>query len=290
MDEGARGVEMTTREIVVDGIRLHVTEAGEGPVLVLLHGLSGTHQNWELTIPAFADRWRVVALDLPGHGRSAKPDAPYTIDFYAGVVRSLGRALGIDEAVVIGNSLGGQIAVEIGLAYPAWARALVLVAPAGGFALPLRALAPVIGAAAAPGLLRYALPRSLARCFYHRGAPGYETRQRLLAERLAHADYPDFARAVARSLAGALGAGDQPIGRLTQPTLLVWGQDDRLVPLSASRRLLRDVPQARLAVFQRCGHLPMLEQASQFNHVVGEFLRAVEAAPLSPARQASGGG
>ena len=102
---------MTARELTVDRIRLHVVEAGEGPALVLLHGLSATHANWEYTIRAFADRWRVVAPDLPGHGRSAKPDAPYTIDFYAGVIRSLGRALGIDEAVVIGNPLGGQIAI-----------------------------------------------------------------------------------------------------------------------------------------------------------------------------------
>ncbi len=279
---------MTTHEIVVDGIRLHVTEAGEGPALLLLHGLSATQHNWEHTIPAFADRWRVVAPDLPGHGRSAKPDAPYTIDFYAGVIRSLGHALGLREAVVIGNSLGGQIAVELGLMYPTWTRALVLAAPAGGFPLPLRALGWAIGAAAGPRVLRAALPRSLDRCFYDRSAPGYETRRRLLAERLADDDFPDFARAVSRSLAGALAAGNQPLHRLTQPTLLVWGQEDRLMALAGSRRLMREVPQARLAVLQRCGHLPMLEHASQFNQIVADFLRSVEAAPLARARRASG--
>src|SRR5207249_3123071 len=110
------------------------------------------------TIPAFADRWRVIAPDLPGHGWSAKPDAPYTMDFYAGVIRSLGRELGITEAVIVGNSLGGQIAIEIGISYPRWARALVLVAPAGGFGMPIRTLRWLIGAAARPPLLRIALP------------------------------------------------------------------------------------------------------------------------------------
>jgi pimeloyl-ACP methyl ester carboxylesterase len=279
---------MTARELMVDGIRLHVAEAGQGPALVLLHGLSATHANWEYTMPAFADRWRVIAPDLPGHGRSAKPDAPYTIDFYAGVIRSLGRELGIEEAVVIGNSLGGQIAAEIALAYPTWTRALVLVAPAGGFGAGLRAVRWVIGAGARPGVLRLALPWALERCMSDRSLPACGERRRLLQERLTSADYPDFARAVTRSLVGAIAAGRQPLRQLAQPTLLVWGRADRLVAFSGSRRLLREVPHARLAVLERCGHLPMLEQPEPFNRAVADFLRAVEAAPLPRARRASG--
>src|SRR5436305_6682030 len=141
-DAGARHEPMArrliARDIVADGIRIHVGEAGEGPALMLLHGLTATHFTWEHTIPAFADRWRVIAPDLPGHGRSEKPDAPYTIDFYAGVIRSLARALDVDEALVVGNSLGGQIAVELGLAYPRFTRALALAAPAGGSATGMR--------------------------------------------------------------------------------------------------------------------------------------------------------
>lgn len=279
---------MTSREITVDGIRIHFAEAGEGPALVLLHGLSATHANWEFTIPAFADRWRVIAPDLPGHGRSAKPDAPYTIDFHAGVIRSLGRELGIPEAVVVGNSLGGQIAIELGLSYPMWARALVLAAPAGGFGTSVQALRWAIGAAARPGILRVALPWALDRSVYDPSQPACEERRRILAERLAHEDYPSFARAVNRSLLGSIAAGRQPLRRLTQPTLLVWGRHDRLVALSGSRRLLREVPHAQLAVLESCGHLPMLEQAQRFNRVVAEFLLAVAAAPLPGARQASG--
>jgi len=75
------------RDVVADGIRLRVLEAGEGPTLLLLHGLSASLDIWEHVVDALADRYRIVAPDLPGHGESAKPDAPYTIDFYAGVVR-----------------------------------------------------------------------------------------------------------------------------------------------------------------------------------------------------------
>jgi pimeloyl-ACP methyl ester carboxylesterase len=290
MDERPSPLPVTKRDVVVDGIRLHVAEAGEGPALVLLHGLSATHVNWEHTIRAFAPRWRVIAPDLPGHGRSAKPDAPYTIDFYAGVVRSLGRELGVRQAVVIGNSLGGQIAVEIGLAYPAWTRALVLAAPAGGFAAAIRGTRWAIGAVTGPRLLRLALPLALERCFHDRSSAACAERRRVLAERLAHEDYPSFARAVVRSLDASLAAGSQPVHRLTQPVLLVWGREDRLMTLMRSRRMLREVPHARLAVLERCGHLPMLEQPDAFNRHVAEFLRAAEAAPLPAARRAGGDG
>ncbi len=278
---------VTTRDLDVDGIRLHVAEAGEGPALVLLHGLSATHANWEHTIPAFADRWRVIAPDLPGHGRSAKPDAPYSIDFYAGVIRSLGRALGVHEAVVVGNSLGGQIAIELALSYPTWTRALVLAAPAGSFG-PLRVLGPVLGVVTPPAVLRFSLPRTLERCFYDHAHPALDMRRRILAERLAAADFPDFARAVSRSITGALRGSGQPLERLTQPTLLVWGRDDRTLPLWNSRWFLRAVPHARFVALERCGHLPMLEHASHFNRLMAEFLCAVAAAPLPGARRASG--
>jgi len=276
-------------DVMVDGLRLHVAEAGEGPPLVLLHGLSASHHNWEHTIAAFAEGWHVVAPDLPGHGESAKPDAPYTIDFFAGMIRSLGRELGLDEVVVMGNSLGGQIAIELAITYPRWTRALVLAAPAGGFTAPLRAIGPALGAAAAPRLLRLTLPRTLDRCFYDRSSSACAMRRRLLADRLAHPDFPDFARAVARSLAGALAAGRQPLRRLTQPTLLVWGRNDRLVALSHSRRIMREVRHARLVVFDRCGHLPMLEQAERFNRVADEFLSSVGYWGMPNAWPASGG-
>jgi pimeloyl-ACP methyl ester carboxylesterase len=272
------------RDIWVDGVRIHLVEAGEGPALILLHGLSATHVNWEHTVPAFADRFRVIAPDLPGHGRSAKPDAPYTTDFYAGIVRSLGSVLGVPEAVVVGNSLGGQIAVELGAAYPAWTRAVVLVAPAGAHGSAARALFRLVDPLAAR-LMRLALPRALERCFHDPSLPAWDVRRRLLAERLSDDDFPFFSRAVRRSIAGSLAAGDEARGRLAQPTLVVWGREDRFIPLARAQAVLRAVPHARLAVLDACGHLPMLERPAEFNRVVEDFLHGVG---VAPARRASG--
>src|SRR5439155_859657 len=183
--------------------------------------------------------------------------------------------------VVIGNSLGGQIAIELGLAYPAWTRALVLAAPAGRFGAGVQAMRWAIGAAARPAVLRIALPWALARGVHDPSLPACEERRRILVERLVAEDYPGFARAITRSLVGSIAAGHQPLAQLTQPTLLVWGRNDRLVGLSGSRRVLRALPHARLAVLERCGHLPMLEQPQQFNRVVADFLRPVEDVPYN---------
>ena len=134
-----------------------------------------------------------------------------------------------------------------------------------------------------------ALPWALDRCFHDPSGPACERRRRLLAERLASDDYPAFARAVSRSIVGALAGARQPLAALTQPTLVVWGRHDRIIRPAASQRLLRNVPQARLAMLERSGHLPMVEQPDAFNRLMTEFLAAVDAAPRPRIRRASGG-
>jgi pimeloyl-ACP methyl ester carboxylesterase len=268
-----------TRDLVVDGLRLHVAEAGDGPALLLVHGLTASHAVWEHTVEAFADRWRVIALDLPGHGASAKPDAPYTIDFFAGMVRSLARALGVDEAVVIGSSLGGRVALELAAWYPRFTRALVLAAPAYGYSPAMRPIGRALQAFTGPRVLRATFDEAFHQSFHDRRRIGHVVRHRILEERLRADDFPEFARAVARSLGGVLAAEAQPLERVTQPVLVVWGRQDRLVPLARSKGLLRKIPHARLHALDRCGHLPMLEQPAAFNQIVAEFLRAALAAP-----------
>ena len=270
---------VSTRDLVVDGLRLHVAEAGDGPALLLVHGLTASHAVWEHTIEAFADRWRVIALDLPGHGASAKPDAPYTIDFFAGMVRSLARALGVDEAVVVGSSLGGRVALELAAWYPSFTRALVLAAPAYGYSSAMRPIGRALQAFTGPRVLRATLDEAFQQSFHDRRRIGHVVRRRILEERLLADDFPEFARAVARSLGGVLAADPQPLERVTQPVLVVWGRQDRLVPLARSKALLRKIPHARLHALDRCGHLPMLEQPTAFNQIIAEFLRVALAAP-----------
>jgi pimeloyl-ACP methyl ester carboxylesterase len=275
-------------DVVVDGLRLHVAEAGDGPALLLIHGLTASHAVWEPMLAAFADRWRVIALDLPGHGASDKPDAPYTVDFFAGMVRSLARELDVREAVVAGSSLGGQIALELAAWYPSFVRALVLAAPAVGYSAAMRPVGQALQMLTGPRVLRASLTQFFQQNFHDRTRIGHVTRRRILEERLAAPDFPAFARAVARSLGGVLTAEAQPLERVTQPVLVVWGRQDRLVPLARSTRLLRRLPHARLHVLEQCGHLPMLEQPAAFNRTVGGFLREALDSPFPFDRHAAG--
>lgn len=266
------------REVVADGIRLRVLDAGQGPALILLHGLSASLDIWEHVVDEFADRYRIVAPDLPGHGESAKPDAPYTIDFYAGVVRTLARELDVPSAVVAGSSLGGKIALELGCWYPRFVKALVLAAPAGEYARGLRPFGKAIQALSRPAVMRIALDRALEQTFYDRSRIGHLTRRKILGDRLVAPDFPDFARAVARSVGGVLAAETQPLARIHQPVLAVWGRQDRIVPLARSAALQRGIPHATLRIVDRCGHIAMLEQPGEFNRHLSEFFSTIDVA------------
>jgi len=268
------------RDVTADGVRLRVLEAGHGPVLLLLHGLSASHDIWEHVVDEFADRYRVVAPDLPGHGESAKPDAPYTIDFYAGVVRTLARELGIDEAIVGGSSLGGKIALELACWYPRFVRALVLSAPAAEYARGLRPFGKAIQALSRPQVMRVALDRALEQSFHERLHRGHVVRRRILEARLAAEDFPEFARAVARSVGGVLAAEPQPLARIAQPTLAIWGREDRIVPMRRSADLVHAIPHTRLRLIDQCGHIAMLEQPAEFIRHVSEFLAALDGAAV----------
>lgn len=272
----------------VDGVVLSVAEMGEGPVLLLLHGLAGSLEVWGEVQPLLAHRHRVIAFDLPGHGESEKPAAPYTIDFFAGIARSVGHALGFDEAIVCGNSLGGQIALELARSYPRFARALVLGAPAGNFLPGLSALGPLL-ARVPLEVLRRTLPFATRRTFHDPTHPGLTQRLQLLATRLDAPDADGFAHAIAASLAGALAAGVGPLADVPQPVQLVWGREDRLVSIAGSRRYLEELPHARLTVIEQCGHVPMLERPEAFVEAVEAFLPAADAAPRMLPTAAAGG-
>lgn len=274
------------RQIEVEGIRLDLLEGGQGDGLIFLHGLAASNAIWQGVLGSFAERWRVVAPDLPGHGRSEKPDVAYTMDFYARIVRELGRVLGLGTAVVVGNSMGGQVAVRLALAEPAFVRALVLVAPAGNWGPLLAPVGWVLERVLPPSVLRWALPRAAERCFANPELAALQARQGLLTQWLAAPDAEAFLRAVSRSLGGVLAEGTA--GRLAevrQLVLLVWGREDRMVPASVAERLLARLPNARLAMIEGAGHLPMIERPDEFCRVLGEFLATVEAAPLAAAQE-----
>lgn len=276
------------RDVDVGGLRLRVREAGQGAPLLLIHGLGASRELWSGTIARFADTWRVIACDLPGHGESDKPDVAYTPAFFADVIRRLGERLDVASPVVLGTSLGGRITLELAATHPAWVRAIALSAPArvmGGAWAPLGAVLSMLPAAP---IVRRTLPRGIERGFFDPAVPGAATRRAMVVSQLARPDAPDFARAVGRSLAGLMSGAPPPLARITHPVLLLWGRNDRIVDPGGAPVLQAALPQAKLVLLDRCGHVPMLERPDAFHGALAEFLQTVALAP-DAARAAAGG-
>lgn len=273
----------------VQGIDIaYVDSGGDGPPIVLIHGLSSWTGFWEYQIPALAKTHRVLALDLPGYGASGRPDAPYTPPWYASVVASWMEGLGVPHAAVMGHSMGGQIAMTLALDHPERVDALILSAPAG-----IERFQP--GHAA--WLKRYwtegrtletteeEIRYTFTQLAFNRPDEGVE---RLLQERVRMRGTPMLSGtsvAVARCVAGML---DHPVAdrlpSIAVPTLIVFGTDDRMIPnpiLNGGRpRAIglagqRAIPGSELVLLPGAGHTVHHDAPEAFNEAVRSFLSRV---------------
>jgi pimeloyl-ACP methyl ester carboxylesterase len=268
-------------EIDVVGSRVNYVEMGEGPPLLLVHGLSGCWQNWLENIPHLARTHRVIAPDLPGFGASPMPPWDITIPAYGRFVRDFCERLGVERAAIVGNSMGGFIATEVAVAEPDRMEKLVLVSAAGiTWARARREPAAMVGRmvrAGTPLVLRFqtgvGMLRPKARQFSFRGVfhDPNGLRRELLWENVVPAlhspGYFDaFINLVGYDIRNRLE-------EIEDPTLIVWGRNDRVVPVPAAfsyRRRIGD--NARLEIFDETGHVPMLERPVRFNRLLDEFL------------------
>jgi pimeloyl-ACP methyl ester carboxylesterase len=278
-----------TREELILGRRVNVIDSGgDGPPLLFLHGLGGLWQNWLLNLPAFMDRFRVVAPDLPGFGASEMPSGRISIQGFARVIDALCDKLSIENPVVIGNSMGGFIGAELALAFPTRVRKLVLISAAGISAEnmwrePIMAVGRLMAVGAArtgvkklpvvnrPRLRRAAL-QLVIRYPEKLSVP-------LASELVVGAGTPGFVG----GLDAVLGYSFRDrLPEIEVPTLIVWGRNDVLIPVDDAYEFERLIGQnARLEVFEDTGHLAMLERPSRFNQLLSDFI--AEPAPASPA-------
>lgn len=278
----------------VDGLRLHHTYGGRGtPAIVFVHGLgSSGYIEWRFNLPLLARLHRVLAPDLPGFGKSARPGAGYGVPLFSRSVEGYLRAMRLRAGVLVGASMGGRVAIEVALHRPELVRKLVLVNALGlgrprlHLPYPLVVM-PRVGEAVL-GLLRGTLQRSsgasirrVARRFL--GFSGDLERtmdDAYLAElrELHEAEgYHQAYLATVRSLArpGPLTGEADLVTRLAKTgidVLLVWGSQDPLFPLEHAERAHRKLPGSRLAVIEGAGHTPQAERPDEFNRVLESFL------------------
>ena len=276
------------RHVQLGGIRTRFWRAGEqGSPVLLLHGIGCSVHEWDASLAALAQRHRVFALDLLGAGDTDKPAAEdYSLARLARFIVEFLDSQGLAQAHLAGNSLGGRLALECALAAPQRVASLLLAAPAGvgretfiNFRLAtLPWLGELLTRPSRAGL------RMLWRLAFHDPS-------RLEDERLDHklhdAKRPGAQAAFLKTLRGFLEFGGFPREQLArlhaalpgvrQPTLIVWGRGDRLLPVAQGMQLRAMLPNAALQVFDDCGHLPQLEAAERFNASALAFWAGVDA-------------
>ncbi|HKG62479.1 MAG TPA: alpha/beta fold hydrolase [Solirubrobacteraceae bacterium] len=276
-----------TRRMPIAGREVNFVDTGgdDRPVIVFVHGLSGTWQNWLLNIPAFMDSHRVIAPDLPGFGESPMPLEEISIQGYARILDELLGALGLASAVVVGNSMGGFVAAELALSFSTRVERLVLVSAAGLSIEEYRRTPLLVGARIWAGTATWV------------GARGHSVVTRPRARRIGLqliVRYPEkLCPALTYELTRGTGTPGfvaamkallsyrfrDKLARIEVPTLVVWGRNDMLVPGGDAREYVRLIgDNARREMFEDTGHLSMLERPSRFNRLLADFV-AGERAP-----------
>jgi pimeloyl-ACP methyl ester carboxylesterase len=286
---GARGPgRLRFRSIETSSVRIAIMEAGAGAPVLAIHGLGATMGSFLPTVAALAPRFRVMALDLPGFGDSDKPiGAAYDARFFADSVVDLLDALELDHAHLIGNSLGGRVALEVAMRHPARVGGLGLLAPALAWRRE-RPLLPLFRLARPElGLVQIA-PRRVVEAIIHRLIPDADKGwtaagvDEFLRSYLTPAGRAAF-YAAARHIYLDEPHGDEGfwtrLGTVQADTLFVWGRRDRLVPIAFARYVRETLPRARHLELD-CGHVPQIERPRETHAALAEFLSKARFAEL----------
>ena len=274
-----------TRRTTIEGRTVgFIDTGGDGPPLVFIHGLGGIWQNWLLNLPVFMRTHRCIAVDLPGFGLSEEPDEA-SIPGMARVVDKLCAELGLEEPVVIGNSMGGFVGAELAVRFPTRVSKLVLVAAAGLSTEYLQREPLLAGARAfvvltartglrGDGMVRRPRLRRLALQIVVRYPEKLSVP--LATELVQGANAPGFVDCFEALLTYSFR---DKLAKIDVPTLIVWGRNDMLVPVADAEDYEHLIGEnAHSVIFEDTGHLPMLERPSRFNELLRSFL-AGEPAP-----------
>jgi 4,5:9,10-diseco-3-hydroxy-5,9,17-trioxoandrosta-1(10),2-diene-4-oate hydrolase len=259
---------------------LHYHEAGDGPAFVLLHGSGPGVSGWSNfrgNLPVLAKDFRVVVPDMPGFGLSALPtlDRAYP-RIAADAVAELLDLLGIERASILGNSMGGYVAAELALAHPDRVDRLVLMGP-GGLAANTFGPDPSEGARRLGEFMAAPSREGMLAWVDTMVANKSVVDDELIDERMANASAPGALES-AIAIFSSLGKYPEEVplwaraSRITMPTLITWGRDDRMLPFESGLFAFRRMPNVELHVFSGCGHWAQVERKDDFERVVMEFL------------------
>jgi len=280
---------MQVKTETLHGRSVSYTEAGTGgPVLLLIHGMGGSSENWRAVIEPLARDHTVIVPNLPGHGQSGPAAGDYSVGGLAAGLRDLLLILGHRRATLVGHSLGGGIAMQFAYQFPEILERLVLVS-SGGLG---PEVSPLLRAAALPGAGPFIattapLVRALATRLQRAERVGRPPNTDLIEVAHGYGLLSDRQRRAAflSTVRSVIGIGGQTVSAVDRlylaeavPVLIVWGARDRLVPVHHAEHAHREIRGSRLEVFEGAGHLPQLEEPSRFVDVLERFLEETDPA------------
>jgi len=288
--------EFEVEHVSIHGHQIGYRRGGEGPVLLLLHGIAGSSLTWVPAMRLLQNDYTVLAPDLLGHGASEKPPGDYSLGNLATVMRDLLNLLGIDRVTVVGQSFGGGVAMQFSYQFPERCERLVLV-DAGGLG---REVNWILRLATLPGA-EYVMPAlfpafmgnwgdSVVKFIGDRGFRNPEAVEvwrsyRSLIEGESRSAFVRTARSVIDPGGQSVSAEDRLYLTAHMPTLIVWGDHDRIIPLDHAYRAHEAIPNSRLEVMEGVGHYPHVEEPVRFVEILRDFLRTTEPSKFNSEEQ-----
>jgi pimeloyl-ACP methyl ester carboxylesterase len=276
------------KHLDLHGQRVAYRDAGRGEVLLLIHGMAGSSSTWRAVLPTLSENYRVIAPDLPGHGESGKPRGDYSLGAFAAWLRDLLNELGIERVTVIGQSLGGGVAMQFAYQHPEYCDRLVLIG-SGGLGPDVNWLLRALSAPGAEILLPIAAPQPVlnagnkVRSWFAR--VGIESAQAdemwsaysSLADRDTRHAFLRTLRAVVDYRGQAVSALERLYLTSDLPTQLIWGDHDKIIPVAHAYAAHDAIPGSRLAVLPGLGHFPHVEDPTAVTDIIHEFVSTVPA-------------
>jgi pimeloyl-ACP methyl ester carboxylesterase len=286
---------MELRELSIHDQRVTYRSAGSGPVLLLIHGMAGSSATWQRVMPGLAQRFTVVAPDLLGHGRSDKPEGDYSLGAFACTLRDLLVALGHERVTVVGQSLGGGVAMQFSYQYPERTERLVLVG-SGGLGREVNRLLRLLSLPGSEAVLRLACSARVHEAIesVSNGVARVGIRPAPFVAELwrsyASLTDDDARHAFLRTLRAVVDPRGQAVSAANRlhlagevPTLIVWGDADRIIPVDHAHAAHALIPESRLEIFQGIGHYPHCEAPERFVQVLTDFIETTVPARITAA-------
>ncbi|HET9418202.1 MAG TPA: alpha/beta hydrolase [Chthoniobacterales bacterium] len=267
IDSKDQAIPVVGKFVTIFGVKIHYVDVGAGPTVILLHGLADDLGVWQSIIQTLAAKHRVIALDQVGFGRSDKPLLCYQANTFVDFLDGFLNELKIDRASLVGNSLGGWIAAAFELEHPERVERLIL-SDAAGYAALAKTMNP--RALSALRLASREDIRYLGPLTFH-DKRFYEDVGLAFKQRVTAGDSYTVSQLLDSMIRGE-DVLDGRLGAIEKPTLIVWGHEDKLIPLSFGERFHKEIAGSKLRVIDNCGHMPHVECPKDFATAVLEFL------------------